>query len=543
VGDRAGSAPLAFDPRAPRAASARVTSALAPANDRRWHAALVVIVVAAIIRLAFAALIPVFPDEAYYWEWSRRLAAGYFDHPPGIAIVIRIGSEMAAPFRISSSAFGLRLGTTIAAFIASLATVMSARHIAGSRAALRAALVMATLPLSAAGLVLATPDVPVLAAEAIALYCVVRALDSDVGSRGSFVWWTATGIALGAAFASKYTSIFLPVGATLAILLRPSLRARFREPGPYMACIVATLVFLPVLRWNADHAWVSFLYQVKHGLAAPEGSLLRAAWRHEGDFFGGQAGLITPILFVLTAMSVWRALESTSDDRRFLLAVVSLLTFAFFTYSAIRQRVEPNWPSPAYIPAIILVATHDWSSRGARWFTGGVVLAGIVSVVIYAQAITPILPLPPARDPIARAFGWRELATAAVNEAEAQSAESGKTTWLGGDRYQEAAELAFWSRGNPTTFATNFAGRPNQYDLWPAFAALAKPGDNFVLVLDETDELHAAIRTLRPYFQSVNRGMSVPMMRGQGHIGSRRIWTLAGWRGGWPSADSAAVVR
>jgi len=523
-----------------------VTSALAPAmNDRRWHAALAVIVVAAIVRLAFAALLPVFPDEAYYWDWSRRLAAGYFDHPPGIAIVIRIGSEIAAPFRISGSAFGLRLGTAIAAFIASLATIMSARHIAGSRASLRAALVMATLPLSAAGLVLATPDVPVLAAEAVALYCIARALDSDVGSRTSFAWWTATGIALGAAFASKYTSIFLPVGAVIAIALRPSLRARFREPGPYVACIVATLVFLPVLRWNANHEWISFLYQVKHGLAVPEGSLLRAAWRHEGDFFGGQAALITPILFVLIAISVWRALQSTSDDRRFVLAVVSLLTFAFFTYSAVRQRVEPNWPSPAYIPAIILVATHDWNRGGARWFTGGVVLAGIVSSVIYAQAITPILPLPPARDPIARAFGWRELATSVVNEAEAESAESGKATWLGGDRYQEAAELAFWSRGQPTTIATNFAGRPNQYDLWPGFAALARPGDNLVLVLDETEELHAALRELRPYFQSVNRGMSVPMMRGQGHIASRRIWTLVGWRGGWPSvvATRPAVTR
>ncbi len=523
-----------------------MTSALAPAmNDRRWHAALTVIVVAAIVRLAFAALIPVFPDEAYYWDWSRRLAAGYFDHPPGIAIVIRIGSDIAAPFGISSSAFGLRLGPAIAAFIASFATIMSARHIAGSRGALRAALVMATLPLAAAGLVLATPDVPVLAAEAVAFYFLLRALDSDLRSGASLAWWTATGIALGAAFASKYTSIFLPIGAVVAIVLRPSLRARFREPGPYVACIVATLIFLPVLRWNADHAWISFLYQVKHGLAAPQGSLLRAAWRHEGDFFGGQAGLITPILFVLMAITVWRALDSTSDDRRFVLAVVSLLTFAFFTYSAVRQRVEPNWPSPAYIPAIILVATHDWSRRGARWFAGGAVLAAIVSLAIYVQAITPILPLPPTRDPIARAFGWRELATSVVNEAEAESAESGKRTWLGGDRYQEAAELAFWSRGNPVTFATNFAGRPNQYDLWPSFAALARPGDNLVLVLEETEQPHAALQALRPYFQSINRGLSVPMMRRQGHIGSRRIWTLVGWRGGWPSPAtvSPAVSR
>jgi len=533
VGDRARAARLAVDAVPPR--NRRVTSALAPAmNNRRWHAALAVIVISAVVRLAFAALIPVFPDEAYYWDWSRRLAAGYFDHPPGIAVVIRLGALIAAPFGIASSQLGLRLGVAIAGFVASFATIATARHIAGSRAGLRAAFVIAALPLSAAGLILATPDVPVLAAEAIALYCVVRALDSDVRSPASLAWWTATGLALGAAFASKYTSIFLPVGALIAIAVRPSLRARFREPGPYVACIVATLVFLPVLRWNADHAWVSFLYQVKHGLSASEGSALRAAWRHEGDFLGGQAGLITPILFVLVAVAVWKSLKSTSDDRRFVLGVVALVTFAFFTYSALRQRVEPNWPSPAYIPAIILVGTQDWSPRGARWLAGGICLAALASIVIYAQAVTPILPLAPPRDPIARAFGWRELAAAVVNEAEATSAETGKRTFLGGDRYQEAAELAFWSRGHQTTFATNIAGRPNQYDLWPRFAEVAQPGDNFVLVLDETDEPHAALRLLQPYFQSADRGMLVPMMRGPGLIGSRRIWTLVGWRGGWP---------
>src|ERR1051325_3077980 len=147
-------------------------------NDRRWHAALLVVAVAAVVRLAFAALIPVFPDEAYYWDWSRRLAAGYFDHPPRIAFVIRAGSVVAPAFGVASTALGLRLGVVIAGFLASVATIGTARHIAGSRAALRAALVMAALPLSAAGLVLATPDVPVLAAESIALYGVVRALHS-----------------------------------------------------------------------------------------------------------------------------------------------------------------------------------------------------------------------------------------------------------------------------------------------------------------------------------------------------------------------------
>ena len=38
------------------------------------------------------ALLPLSADEAYYWLWSRHLAAGYYDHPPAIAFVIRAGT-------------------------------------------------------------------------------------------------------------------------------------------------------------------------------------------------------------------------------------------------------------------------------------------------------------------------------------------------------------------------------------------------------------------------------------------------------------------
>src|SRR5207237_7699180 len=106
------------------------------------------------------------------------------------------------------------------------------------------------------------------------------------------------------------------------------------------------------------------------GLSRSEGSALRAAWRHEGDFFGGQAGLASPILFIMLAVAVWRSLRNTTGAR-FMLAVVALISFGFFAYSALRQRVEPNWPAPAYIPAIVLLAPIPWRCAAKRWLTAG----------------------------------------------------------------------------------------------------------------------------------------------------------------------------
>ena len=44
-----------------------------------------------ILNLVQARLTPLNNDEAYYWMYSRHLAWGYFDHPPMIALMIKIG--------------------------------------------------------------------------------------------------------------------------------------------------------------------------------------------------------------------------------------------------------------------------------------------------------------------------------------------------------------------------------------------------------------------------------------------------------------------
>lgn len=503
-----------------------------------------IVTIAAIIRVIFGALIPVFPDETYYWDWSRQLAPGYFDHPGGIALLIRLGAAVLSPLGLSVSPLAVRLGAIVSGWIAAMATIAIARRLAGTDAALVCAIVISVLPLAAAGLILATPDAPLLAATAVGLYCVLRALESDVSSSASLGWWVLTGVALGAAFCSKYTSIFLPVGVVIAIVTRASLRERLREPGPYVACVVATLVFAPVLIWNAHHDWISFAFQVKHGLAKPEGSALRAAWRHEGDFFGGQAALASPILFIMLGIATFRALrkregvEDPRSDAKYVLGIVALLSFGFFVYSALRQRVEPNWPAPAYIPAIALLATASWGTSARKWLRAGIIFAAVMSVVIYAQGVAPILPLAPRKDPIARAFGWREMTQQADSVMQVTLAERHAATWLAGDRYQEASVLAFYTPSHPRVFATNLSGRPNQYDLWPRFPEVAKRGDTMVIVVDDSDEghPHEAIKALSPFFDEVKRGPLAPLRRGSGDIGTRRVWTLVGWHGGWPAS-------
>jgi hypothetical protein len=362
----------------------------------------------------------------------------------------------------------------------------------------------------------------------------VKAMQSEVKSPESLKAWCWAGVMLGLAFTSKYTSILLPVGVLIAFVSHRRLWPRFMEWGPYAACIIATLVFLPVLMWNARHGWISMAYQIEHGLG--EAITLRGAWRHEGDLLGGQAGLATPILFVMIAIAVAKSLRPRLGPEKWMLAVVTTVFFGFFVYSAMRKRVEANWPAPAYIGGVVLFACYQWSEVSKRWRAAGIALAGVLSIAVYLHSLKPIIPeslLPARRDPIGRAYGWREVAQA-VNRAAAAPLPSGAKTYLAADRYQEASEIAFWSVGHPETFALNLGSRRNQYDLWPSFRERAHPGDRLVVALDETDGVHETVIALNPHFASILRGELVELQRGNGTIGLRRVYTLDGWRGTWP---------
>jgi 4-amino-4-deoxy-L-arabinose transferase-like glycosyltransferase len=486
--------------------------------------AVVVTISAGIIRLVLGALIPLFPDETYYWDWSRHLAAGYFDHPPLIAWLIRAGTTV-----FGDTSLGVRFFSIVAGTIAALFVCASARRVAGDRAALIAALVFALMPLSATGLVLATPDSSLLASAAATVYAVIHAIEQTPRTKSSLQWWCIAGIALGLAFCSKYTSALLPLGVLAAIATRRHLRARLAEPGPYVATAIALLIFTPVIVWNARHDWVSFAFQVQHGLGGVSGSALK----RELDLIGGQLGLVSPILFVMMVIAAVRAFRGNPPST--LLAPLSSLVFAFFMYAATRRRVEANWPALAYVPAAILLAAHTRSVSWDRWLRSGIVLAGTLTLVAYAHSIVRILPLPARRDPVARAHGWEDLARA-VNRVYAPKLPiSSYRTHVGADRYQEASELAYHLENKPEAFALNLTSRANQYDLWPGFSERAYPGDGLILVVDDVASDHPTIAMLRPHFERVTRGDQVVLTRQGDPVKALRIWILERWLGTWPS--------
>ena len=509
-----------------RPEGAAPSSAPAPRRWAPWHTALAVVAAATVLRLVVGARTPLVPDEAYYWDWSRRLARGYFDHPPAIAVLIRLGTAL-----FGDTPFGVRVLPILAGRATILLVMSMARSAAGDRAALWVALFDALMPLSAVGSMLATPDAPLLLATATALFAVWRAVSRSPERRpGPLPWWLLAGLAVGAGLLSKYTAVLVAVGVLVALLARPGLRRELRGPGPYAGAALALGMFAPVVLWNAAHGWISFRFQLAHGLGPSPTSWLA----NEGALLGGQLGLLSPILFPLFVLAVARTLrDRRSADGLLLLGAVAATVFLAFVASALRGPVEANWPAPAYVPAMVVLASRPTTSGGRRWLVAGSALAGVISLVLLVHLLRPFAFVPARRDPAAQLAGWDTLASR-VDAARATLPLRTQTR-VAGARYQDAAELAFHLPDHPSVLAVDPSGHRNQYDLWPTYPGLARVGDDLVLVAGtgpQPDD-DPIVRALAPHFAGTALGETVWIMRGGA---ARGVWVLRGWRGSWPSS-------
>ena len=491
-----------------------------------------VIVIATVARLAVAAAFPLVPDETYYWEWSRHLSFGYFDHPPAIAWCIAAGRAL-----LGDTPLGVRLVPVLCGTVAAVALMSAARSIYDGMAAVRVALLFAVLPLSAAGLVLATPDAPLMAAAAITVMAVVHAVDELATPAVAFRWWCVAGVAAGAGMESKLTGVLLPAFIACACVAIPSLRRVLRTPCPYAAVAIASIVVAPLLAWNSHHAWITFGYQLTHGLGTPTQLSGGAITKRLGNLAAGQLGLTAIILGMFMFGAVVRGVRGAFGFRAQMLALTAALCLALFTFSALRKPVEPNWPAIAYPAMIVLVAGMPLAPDARRWFDGGLAFAGALSVAIYlyATSVLPPVDVRGTRDPFSAAFGWEALADSVqAAQQSAAAASTGRQVLLAADRYQDASHIAFSGIGHPTVLSLDLAGRRNQYELWPRYPDVAHVGDGLVVALDDTPERHAVIMALEPHFESAMELERVDLMHGPLVVGSRRLWVLRGWDGKWP---------
>src|SRR5690606_37919117 len=138
-----------------------------------------------------AAWVPLFDDEAYYALWARDLALGYYDHPPMIAYMIRMGTSL-----FGETPLGIRLFPVVGFVAAGYFAGDMARRMSDGAVGLP---VLATTLYNLGLLVFAlgsfaTPDAPSTLFWVAALWAALRATRTPPDSRSAMPWWVCTGL-------------------------------------------------------------------------------------------------------------------------------------------------------------------------------------------------------------------------------------------------------------------------------------------------------------------------------------------------------------
>jgi len=202
----------------------------------------------------------------------------------------------------------------------------------------------------------------VLAASAFLLFFLAKVVETGHGA-----WWLAAGATVGLGLLSKYTMLFLAAGVGLWLLIVPQMRRWFFSPWPWLGGLVAALLFAPVVYWNWQHDWASFLLQSGRGRWLAPGFPRNFIFGH----VGGQIALATPFIFVLGMMGLaaFIAGRGASRPARVLIGVMFWPATIYFLWESLNQRVLFHWTVPVFAAfAIAAAAAHrmEWQGTWAR---------------------------------------------------------------------------------------------------------------------------------------------------------------------------------
>jgi 4-amino-4-deoxy-L-arabinose transferase-like glycosyltransferase len=476
--------------------------------NRESRLAIGLVAAATAAHLLYAGLLPLSPQEAYYWQYARHPALSYFDHPPLAAWTIAAATALAGP-----TERGVRLAAALHSTLFSAFFFLAGRRLFGPKVALAALVTALATPLFSLGQVVITPDGPLLAGWMAALYFGLRALDG-----GSGAWLLAAGLAAGAAALGKYTGLLLLPQLLALLLLHPRGRRLLRGPWPWLGVAVAALAFSPVVLWNAAHGWQSFRFQ----LADRAAGMVSFRLDRTAGFVGLQAVWVSPLLFALLLGAAALAARRWREPGLRAAALWSLPLLAVLLAVSPFMWVKGNWGAPVW-PTALLGATSIAFQGWARWRRPAL---AAVAVAVATSAYAHLAPLFPAIPLSAKADmtrGWDELAARVEGERRAL----GDGAFVLGCSYKPASELAFYLPDRPQTVSLEALGGPGlAYGAW--FDPARFSGRDGVAVLDPRDGkrcpgLERACGRLEPL-------PPVTVLRGEARVTRFELWRCRGAR-------------
>ncbi len=450
-----------------------------PSIDMRWRIASVgVVTFIVLLRLIYLGLAQLIPDEAYYWNYAQHMDLSFIDHPPMVAWLIWLGTSV-----FGDNEFGVRIGAFVCGLITMGYLYALTLNLYDKSTGMRTMLLLAILPVTFAHGMLMTPDAPLLAAWAATLYYMERAL---IAGRGSA--WLGVGIAFGLGILSKYTLGLLGFAALLFMILDPTARRWLLRPHPYFAAALALLLFSPVIIWNSEHEWISFLFQSR---------------RVVGTGMDNQFSihllplqimvLLTPVGAIAALFALWSKNKNSANQfeqrRRLFVWIFTGVPLAVFVAISIFNTPRFHWTTPLWLAVIPSIAWMIGNTNNLQGIASRLQAAWkptiAASIFFYAFILHYVvlgIPGVPYPQPLMKHYFWQETTEEVEKLAEKVRIQSGQNpTVVGMSKWSVASALLYYKQNdsNIDIRSRNMFGFASgaMYDFWspPSKLPLNKP--------------------------------------------------------------------
>lgn len=347
------------------------------------------IVAATLLRMLVAAVLEFGNDEVYYFLYALDLQPNYFDHPPGVAWLIRIFTFNL----LLTDEFFVRLGAIVCsavgtALVYRLGTVLKNEQTGWYAAILYTGNLYTSL-IAGTFIIPDSPQVVFWLASVLVMHSILAAPAETAVPRKT---WLLFGLFSGLAILCKVHGIFLWGSLGLYILLYD--RGKLRQPDLYLAAAVTALVISPILIWNVQNDFIT--YRFHSGRVG-----IDEAWIHPDYFIQAVAGQLVysnPVNSVLIILAAWRIKTMkflSTESLRFVL-VNGLPLVAVVTVMSLSSTMLPHWSGPAMMMLSFLAAayldekkiasemTHDPRVLKASAYTvGGLVVLTLLVIQFY----------------------------------------------------------------------------------------------------------------------------------------------------------------
>lgn len=489
------------------------TSSFSP--EKRWPWRLlagILILGAAGLHLAYLGCncpLSLAPDEAHYWDWSRHLDWSYYSKGPLVAYLIRAGCFLAGGISnqlLGNEMLAVRLPAVLCGSLLLVSLyILTVQVFANEKLAAFLVGCGLTMPLISAGSSLMTIDSPYTCCWGWALVLAYQAI-----FRQSAWAWPLAGLVVGIGILAKYTMVLFLPSVGLFLLTSAEHRRLLLRPGFWVMAGIAGLCCLPILIWNAQNGWVTFMHVGNlAGLQkGPRVHLLGPL-----HYLGGQLALLLGFWFVawLSAMVAQRPWKESDSGIRYLWWLSAPMFAVFFLFGFKTGGGELNWPVTAYLSGMVLTA--GWLTRQfqtpSAWYRrlaiSCLVLAltldlAVLGLMHFSDRLYPVLaqvaggptdaqPMPLRRvDPTCRLRGWQTLA-GEIDRLKSEIRAQGIEPVLAASNWALPGELAFYCNDHPTVYSVGLplGDRRSQYDFWrpnPVWDVSHFKGKTFVIVGD-----------------------------------------------------------